>query len=75
MTTKQGAPASEAHEWELKARFRRHAFGWKSQPTTAAVTQQVSSTIRALLESRRRDPAPGWDDVTASLMCSSTFSP
>src|SRR2546422_474670 len=23
---------TEAHRWEFKARFRRHAFGWRPQP-------------------------------------------
>jgi hypothetical protein len=34
--------ASEAHKWEFKARFRRHAFGWKSQPAIQRVKQAVS---------------------------------
>jgi len=32
----------EAHKWEFKARFRRHAFGWKSQPAIQRVKQAVS---------------------------------
>lgn len=42
MTTKQRAPASEAHNWEFKARFRRHAFGWKSQPAIARIKQAIA---------------------------------
>jgi hypothetical protein len=30
------------HNWEFKARFRRHAFGWKSQPAIQRVKQAVS---------------------------------
>lgn len=33
---------AEAHKWEFKARFRRHAFGWKSQPAIQRVKQAVS---------------------------------
>ena len=42
MTTKQRAPAGEAHKWQFKARFRRHAFGWKSQPAIARIKQAVA---------------------------------
>ena len=31
-----------AHKWEFKARFRRHAFGWKSQPAITRVKQALS---------------------------------
>ena len=30
------------HRWEFKARFRRHAFGWKSQPAITRVKQAVA---------------------------------
>jgi hypothetical protein len=33
---------AEAHKWEFKARFRRHAFGWKSQPAIQRVKQAVT---------------------------------
>jgi hypothetical protein len=33
---------AEAHKWEFKARFRRHAFGWKSQPAIQRVKQAVA---------------------------------
>lgn len=29
------------HKWEFKARFRRHAFGWKSQPAITRIKQAV----------------------------------
>jgi hypothetical protein len=32
----------EAHKWEFKARFRRHAFGWRSQPAIQRLKQAVS---------------------------------
>jgi broad specificity phosphatase PhoE len=33
---------AEAPPWEFKARFRRHAFGWKSQPAITRVRQAVA---------------------------------
>ena len=33
---------SEAHKWEFRARFRRHAFGWKSQLAIKRVKEAVS---------------------------------
>jgi hypothetical protein len=33
--------ARDDHNWEFKARFRRHAFGWKSQPAIQRVKQAV----------------------------------
>lgn len=33
---------AETHKWEFKARFRRHAFGWKSQPAIARIKQAVA---------------------------------
>jgi hypothetical protein len=34
--------AASNYKWEFKARFRRHAFGWKSQPAIQRVKQAVS---------------------------------
>lgn len=42
MTEKRKKPATEAHQWEFKARFRRQAFGWKSQPAVTRVKQAVA---------------------------------
>jgi hypothetical protein len=33
---------TQAHKWEWKARFRRHAFGWRSQPAITRVKQAVA---------------------------------
>jgi hypothetical protein len=33
---------TDSHKWEFKPRFRRHAFGWKSQPAIQRVKQAVS---------------------------------
>lgn len=35
-------PKAAAFKWEFRARFRRHAFGWKSQPAIARVKAAVS---------------------------------
>jgi hypothetical protein len=40
------------HRWEFKARFRRHAFGWRSQPAVQRIKQAVSEIKRVA----RRDP-------------------
>jgi hypothetical protein len=37
------SPSREKRErWEFRARFRRHAFGWKSQPAIARIKEAVS---------------------------------
>jgi hypothetical protein len=33
---------ASAHKWEFRARFRRHAFGWKSQPAIKRIKEAVS---------------------------------
>ena len=43
------------HRWEFQARFRRHAFGWRSQPAVQRVKQAVSEIKKAT----RRDPVLG----------------
>ena len=37
----------EKHKWEFKARFRRHAFGWKSQPAMTRIRQAVAEIKKA----------------------------
>lgn len=46
--TSSGSP----HKWELKTRFRRHAFGWKSQPAIQRIKQAVSEIKKVA----RHDP-------------------
>ncbi len=41
-----------ARTWEFKARFRRHAFGWRSKPAIQRVRQAVGEIKRVA----RRDP-------------------
>jgi hypothetical protein len=52
MSRTRTTPRAEAHKWEFQARFRRHAFGWKSQPAVQRVKQAVSEIKKVA----RRDP-------------------
>lgn len=44
--------AQERHKWEFRARFRKNAFGWRSQPAVARIREAVSEIKKV----RRRDP-------------------
>ncbi len=39
MTAKSKSPT---HKWQFKARFRRHAFGWRSRPAITRIKEAVS---------------------------------
>jgi hypothetical protein len=41
------------HKWEFRARFRRHAYGWKSQPAITRIREAVSEIRRVA----KKDPA------------------
>ena len=41
MSAKRTTTADGAHNWEFKARFRRHVFGWKSQPAIQRIKQAL----------------------------------
>ena len=56
-------PQSESHRWEFKARFRRHAFGWRSQPAITRVRQAVAE-IRKVA---RSEPALAAEGAIAFL--------
>ena len=43
------------HKWLFKARFRRGAFGWRSQPAIKRVKEAVSEIKKVA----RRDPVLG----------------
>lgn len=43
---------TEAHKWEFKAGFRRHAFGWKSQP---AITR-IKPAVAEIKKVAKKDP-------------------
>ena len=46
-------PGPSSHVWTFKPRFRRNAFGWRSQPAIARIKQAVSEIKKVA----RRDPA------------------
>jgi len=61
---RDGAASSpESHAWEFKRRFRRHAFGWKSQPAIQRVKEAVSEIRKAA----RHDPLLGAEGAVLFL--------
>ncbi len=50
-------------KWEFTARFRRHAFGWRSQPAIQRIKQAVSEIRNAA----RRDPILGAEGAVVLL--------
>jgi hypothetical protein len=54
---------AEGFRWEFRARFRRHAFGWKSQPAIQRVKQAVSEIKKV----GRRDPVLAADGAVTLL--------
>jgi hypothetical protein len=35
-------PKARGHSWRFKTRFRRHAFGWKSQPAITRLQEALA---------------------------------
>jgi hypothetical protein len=56
-------PKTGGHSWRFKARFRRHAFGWKSRP---AITRLQEALTEIKLVSRI-DPIRGAEGAIALL--------
>jgi hypothetical protein len=52
-----------AHNWAFKARFRRHAFGWRSQPAIQRVNQAVAEVKKVA----RKDPLLAADGAVAFI--------
>ncbi len=50
-------------KWEFKARFRRHAFGWRSQPAIQRVREAVAEIKRVA----RKDPVLAGEGAVAFL--------
>ena len=50
---KQATTAQFAHDWEFKPRFRKGAFGWKSQPAISRIKEAVSEIKKVA----KKDPA------------------
>lgn len=63
MTARGEEPAAPAYKWEFKARFRRHAFGWKSQPAIARVKQAVAEIKKVA----KKDPVLAAEGAVAFL--------
>jgi hypothetical protein len=61
--TMKTRPRPGVHKWEFKARFRRHAFGWKSQPAIQRVKQAVSEIKKVA----RTDPVLAADGAVTFL--------
>ncbi len=56
-------PKAAGHSWRFKTRFRRHAFGWKSQPAITRL-QEALSEIR---QAARLDPVLAAEGAIALL--------
>ena len=54
---------ADGHIWEFKARFRRHAFGWKSQPAI----QRVKQAVIEIKKAGRKDPVLAADGAVTLL--------
>jgi len=54
---------SERHRWVFKARFRRRAFGWRSQPPIRRIKEAVSEIKKV----RRKDPVLAAEGAIAFL--------
>jgi hypothetical protein len=59
----QARRTPRAHGWEFAARFRRHAFGWRSAPAIERVRQAVAE-IKAVA---RRDAVLAAEGAVAFL--------
>lgn len=63
LMTKKAESSPGKHVWVFKARFRRHAFGWRSQPAITRVREAVSE----IKEVARKDPALAGEGAVAFL--------
>jgi hypothetical protein len=55
--------SSAKHKWTFRARFRRHAFGWRSQPAAKRIKEAVSEIKRVA----RKDPVLGGEGTVLFL--------
>ena len=63
MSAKRSTSSAETHKWEFKARFRRHAFGWKSQPAIARIKQAIAEIKKVA----KKDPVLAAEGAIAFL--------
>jgi hypothetical protein len=54
---------SKTHRWQFATRFRRNAFGWRSQPAIERVREAVAEIKKAA----RRDPVLAADGAVLFL--------
>lgn len=55
--------SSTKHTWTFRARFRRHAFGWRSQPAINRIKEAVSE----IKKTARKDPILGGEGAVLFL--------
>ena len=51
------------HKWQFKARFRRHAYGWRSQPAIKRIKEAVSEIKKVA----RKDPVVAAEGAVSFL--------
>ena len=53
----------KAYKWTFKARFRRHAFGWRSKPAI----QRVKEAVSEIRKVARKNPVLGAEGAVTFL--------
>jgi hypothetical protein len=61
--TSRATPEQDGYKWEFKARFRRHAFGWRSQPAITRIRHAVAEIKKVA----RKDPMLAAEGAIAFL--------
>jgi hypothetical protein len=59
----RSTPRADDHKWEFKPRFRRHAFGWKSQPAITRIKQALAEIKKVA----KKEPALAAEGAVAFL--------
>jgi hypothetical protein len=63
MKSDKSLASANKHKWAFKARFRRHAFGWKSQPAI----QRVKEAVKEIKSAERKDALLAGDGAVALI--------
>jgi hypothetical protein len=56
-------PPTESHKWQFRPRFRKHAFGWRSQPAI----QRIREAVSEIRKEARVDPVVGAEGAVILL--------
>lgn len=56
-------PSGTKYTWTFRARFRRHAFGWRSQPAI----KRVKEAVAEIKKTARKDPVLGGEGAVLFL--------